>query len=178
MALSRQPLLSEYSVAWVGTRAFRPQCKAGSSDIAHLQTSAVDRPKGSGEWEERLARDSRWFDMARARRSMVFCGFCGDQRWRFSSPKGLAEPQTSLGRGAGGCALALCDSAKLLPGLQPGGLRSPLVLSLITPSHVVLAFPFYFNDHSILLPQKTLHSHDLIGIFLSQRASCDHISCI
>lgn len=129
--------------------------------------------------EGELARDSRWFDMARARRVLVFCGFCGDQCWRFFLTQKLGGAADVIGQGCRRCALALCDSAKLLPrpGLQPGGLRSPLVLSLITPSHVVLAFPFYFNDHSILLPLKTLHSHDPIGLFLSQRPSCDHINC-
>lgn len=168
------------SIRWLGPGHvhFRPEGKACSSARRISRTCRRQLwtgPRGVGVGAlGGLARDSRWFDMARARRVVVFYGFCGDH---CSSPKGLAEPQTSLGRGAG-VAPWPCVTAKLLPGLQPGGLRSPLVLSLITPSHVVLAFPFFLNDHSILLPLKTLHSHDLIGISLSQRPSCDHIACI
>jgi hypothetical protein len=146
----------------LGSEHVHSGLRAGSSDIAHLQMSAVDRPKGSEGTGPGIPDGSTWpvhFSRGVLR---ALWRDTGGKCWRFFSPKKLGGAADVIGQGCRMCALA-CVTAKLfLP--QPGGLRSPLVLSLTTPSHVVSSSPFYFNDHSVLLPLKTLHSHDLIGV--------------
>jgi len=158
---------------WLGSGHVHSGLKAGSSDLAHLQTSTVDRPKGSGG----LARDHPQgfprFGVARALWLWCFARpalalFLTQKAWRSRRRHWAGVQDVALA----------CVTAKLFL-LQPGRPEVTAGFFLDHPITCCLLIPVLFQQPLRPPASKTSAFSRFDRNLLSQPTSYHHhIACV